>query len=84
MNFCDPEMRVDCADRLARIEQMLKDRIEQAQNDRQRIEDILFHHEDRISVLEKWRHWVLGVAGICGAITVALWEWVKGHLQFHV
>lgn len=84
MNFCDSEMRVNCVDRLARIEQMLKDRVEQTKHDRQRMDKILISHENRISMLEKWRHWILGTIGICGGIVVGFWQWLKNHLQLDI
>jgi hypothetical protein len=82
MNFCDAEMRVSCAERLARIEQMLKDRMEQSKEDRQRFEDLLMRHEHRIVSLEKWRNWVLGFGAVCVSVALGFWQWIKNHIQF--
>ena len=82
--ICDVEMRMSCVDRLARIEQMLKDRIEQSQQDRQRMEDILVRHELRIFGLEKWRNWMVGACGVLGAFATGVSEWLKNHLQIQI
>jgi hypothetical protein len=81
-DICDNEIRINCVDRLARIEQMLKDRIEQSRQEQQRVDDILIQHEHRIWGLEKWRNWVLGACGVLGAIGVGAVQWFKNHLQF--
>lgn len=70
-------MRVLCAERLARIEQLLKDRIEQAQQEHQRIYGVLSKHENRISILEKWQHWVVGAAAVVGSGITLFWERIK-------
>ena len=77
---CDPEMRVECVDRLARIEQMLKDRIEQGKETERRVEGMLTRHEHRISALERWRNWMLGACGVAGSVIVI----IKNHLRFQV
>lgn len=82
--ICDVDMRITCVDRLARIEQMLKDRIEQSQQERQRIEDILVRHELRIFGLEKWRNWMVGACGVLGAFMAGAGEWLKDHLRIQI
>lgn len=82
--ICDVDIRMTCVDRLARIEQMLKDRIEQSQQERQRIEDVLVRHELRIFSLEKWRNWMVGACGVFGAFMAGVGDWLKQHLHIRI
>jgi hypothetical protein len=76
-SHCDLTIRIACADRLARIEQMLKDRIEQAGLEHKRIENILARYDQRLSRLERWQNWMMGVAAVIGSGATVLWNLIK-------
>lgn len=75
---CSAKVQVQCEGRLARIEQLLEDKLEQGEREFERFGKILEQHASKISRLEKWQHWVIGAGAVIGAVLTFFWEKIFG------